>query len=391
MSLIVARKDGHKIGIVSDTKLTYPNHETKNLKTSPKDGVVKTVILSENLCVSFAGEIEPAELALKEINNSTDTNSILHLLEKYHHLSKGETEFIFCIGKPDLTMYEIKNGIVQESNQSWIGDKDAFDKFQKSIIAPPTNEQRQGKDEPTLKDTKTNQPSITITEMNLTFEVSQNSSILSKLSSAMDNVIENDSISSVGGFKVNVIYDNKFIYNGYIKNYRQNVTMTGIGSQVIGHGTAQDGSYSINFIGCSSDYKSVALHVSQGNFGIVYTRTDYGLLKPVILNFDEVDFSDEIQDKYNITSSFSTQDRVQKYFTKASNLFHQKNYRQSEIYFDKGFNAANGAEKAKFLFNKGLLLLSLKDKTPAMKAFSETVKIDPTYTTKILNVLHPKR
>ena len=166
--------------------------------------------------------------------------------------------------------------------------------------------------------------------------------------------------------------------------------MTGYGAQAIGHGTAQDGSYSINFIGGSSDFKSVALHVSQGNFGIVYTRTDNGLLKPVILNFDEVDFSDEIQGKYNITSSFSTQDRIQKYFTKASNLFHQKNYRQSEIYFDKGFNAAKGAEKAKFLFSKGLLLLNLADKKPAMKAFSETIKIDPTYTTRILNVLHPK-
>lgn len=391
MSLIVARKDGRKIGIVSDTKLTYPNHETKNLKTSPIDGVVKTVILNENLCVSFAGEIEPAELALKEINISTDTNSILHLLEKFHHFSKGETEFIFCIGKPDLTIYEIKNGIVQETNQSWIGDKAVFENFQKSILAHPTKEQRQEKVETPLQNSKTNQPTITITEMNLTFEVSQNSSILSKLSSAMDNVIDNDSISSVGGFKVNVIYDNKFFYNGYIKNYRQNVTMTGYGSQVIGHGTAQDGSYSINFIGGSSDFKSVALHVSQGNFGIVYTRTDYGLLKPVILNFDEVDFSDEIQDKYNIISSFSTQDRVQKYVTKAGNFFHQKNYRQSEVYFDKGFNSANAAEKAKFLFSKGLLLLSLDDKRPAMKAFSETIKIDPTYTTRILNVLHPKR
>jgi Tfp pilus assembly protein PilF len=76
---------------------------------------------------------------------------------------------------------------------------------------------------------------------------------------------------------------------------------------------------------------------------------------------------------------------------KASNLFHQKNYRQSEVYFDKGFNAANGVEKAKFLFNKGLLLLKLDDKRPAITAFTETIKIDPSYSTRILSVLHPKR
>jgi len=391
MSLIVARKDGNKLGIVSDTRLTFPYHETKGLKTSPLDGIVKTIILHENLCVSFAGELEHAELAFKEIKDSNEPNFVLQALEKFHKLSSEKTEFLFCISKPQLTIYEIKNGATNETNIAWIGDKKAFDIFQKNMLTPPTKEEPRQTNSPSTSTLKTNQPAITITEMNLTFEVSPSSALLSKISSAMDGVIEDGNIDSVGGFKVNVIYDNKFFYNGYIKNYRSNVTMVGYGAQVIGHGSASDGSYSINFIGGSSDFKSVALHVSQGKFGIVYNRIDNGLLRPSIFNLDEVDFIDYLQDNFNLTASFSTQERVPKFFNIATNYFNQKNYQKAEEFFDKAFNAAKGAERAKVLFNKGLVLLRLKDKAPAMKTFSQTIIIDPSYAQKITNVLQPKR
>lgn len=162
MSLIVARKDGNKLCVVSDTKLTYPNHETKRLKTSPIDGIVKTIILHDNLCVSFAGEIEQAELAFKAIKNSTDINVILQTLEKFHKLSFEKTEFLFCIGKPQLIIYEIKNGTANETNIAWIGDKKAFDIFQKNILTAAPKEETRQTNLGSTSNLKTNQPAITM-------------------------------------------------------------------------------------------------------------------------------------------------------------------------------------------------------------------------------------
>ena len=390
MSLIIARIEGNNLGIVSDTKLTYPFHETKNFKTSPLDGVLKTIILNENLSISFAGEVEYAELALKEINECIQITTVIQVLEKFHNLSRGKTEFLICIGKPELRIYEIKNGEVNQTSMSWIGDKEAFNSFQESMLTTIVKSETIKTSPSATSNFRSNQPAITITEMNLTVEVSQKSPLLSKISSAMDKVIENGNIDSVGGFKVSVIYDKGFFYNCYIKSYRSNVSMIGYGTHYITHGTASDGSYSINFIGGSSDFKSVALHVSQGKFGIIYNRNDYGLLRPAVVSLDEVDFIDYIKEIFNITANFVTRDRVQKWFSMAANFFNKKEYAKAEEFFDKAFEVAKGVEKAKVLFNKGIILLKLNDKNPAMKAFTQTIKIDPSYSSKIMNILHPK-
>ena len=71
----------------------------------------------------------------------------------------------------------------------------------------------------------------------------------------MDEAIENSNIESVGGFKVNVVFEEKFDYTKYVKFYRGNVEIFGSGEHIIGHGTASEGAYSINFFGCSDDWR----------------------------------------------------------------------------------------------------------------------------------------
>jgi len=96
MSLIVARKFEDQLCIVSDTKLTHPNHEVKGLKTKPSDGVVKTVIINTRVCISFAGDIDDAELALKHINPDDSIDRVIETLTFYHKKSAYKTEFILC-------------------------------------------------------------------------------------------------------------------------------------------------------------------------------------------------------------------------------------------------------------------------------------------------------
>jgi hypothetical protein len=385
MSLIVARKEGNQIAIVSDTKLTYPNHEIKGQKESPKEGILKTIILSTNLCVSFAGEIEHAENALREIENNCNFNEVVEILYKYHKISNHQTEFLVCSANPNPIIHKIKDNESKEVQTSWIGDRDAFNSFQESMMGTKKGTKSENQNQTKSK------AGIVITEMDLSFEVDMQVNLFSKMSSAMDAVIENENIASVGGFKVTVIYKEKFNFGKYGKLYRGNVELFGNSSHVIGHGSANEGAYSINFIGSSNDYKTVALHVRQGNFGLIYTRKNYGLLRPALFQFDEVDFIDYVKEKYNLLAVFATQDRMEKFLYDAKTSFDKQDFRKSAETFDKAFNEATGKKKAEILFYKGICLLNLKEMTSAMQTFQQSINIDSSFQQKIMQILSQRR
>jgi hypothetical protein len=385
MSLIVARKEGNQIAIVSDTKLTYPNHEVKGQKDNPTEGIIKTIILSPDLCISFAGEIDHAENALKEIDNNCNHNDVIAILYKHHKISNQETEFLVCSGKPSPIIHKIKDNESKEVHSSWLGDKNTFNSFQESMMGT-----RKAK-----KNEKTNQTkskaAIVITEMNLSFEVDMQVKLFSQMSSAMDEVIEDSNIDSVGGFKVTVVYKEKFDFVKYGKLYRGNVELFGIGSHVIGHGLAKEGAYSINFIGASNDFKTVALHVRQGNFGLIYTRNNNGLLRPNLYQFDEVDFIDYVKEKFNLIAAFGTQDRIKKYLNDAKVAFDNKDFYKAKDTFDKALNEATGKKKAEILFYKGICLLNLRNMTSAMQTFQQAIDLDSSYQQKVMQVLAQRR
>ena|GEM_PF-4068748 len=69
---------------------------------------------------------------------------------------------MFCIGKPQLIIYEIKNGTANETNIAWIGDKKAFDIFQKNILTAAPKEETRQTNLGSTSNLKTNQPAITM-------------------------------------------------------------------------------------------------------------------------------------------------------------------------------------------------------------------------------------
>jgi hypothetical protein len=385
MSLIVARKEGSQIAIVSDTKLTYPHHEIKGQKENPTEGAIKTIILTDDLCVSFAGEIEYAENAFMEIGERKNIDEVIGILHRYHNISNQKTEFLVCSGNPESLIHKIKNGESKEVNSSWIGDSVAFNSFQASMLGTK-------KPKESVKTSQSqSKAGIVITEMNLSFEVDMQVQLFSKMSSAMDKVIEDGNVDSVGGFRVTVVYKEKFDFVKYGKFYRGNVELFGSGSHLIAHGSANEGAYSINFIGASSDHKTVALHVRQGNFGLVYTRNNSGLLRPKLLPQDEVDFIDYVKDKYDLIAAFATQDRIQKYIIDGKSAFDKKDFLKAKDTFDKGLAEATGKKKAELLFYKGICLLNLRDIPNAMQVFQQAINIDNLYQQKVMQVLSQRR
>lgn len=95
----------------------------------------------------------------------------------------------------------------------------------------------------------------------------------------------------------------------YVKMFRGDFILSRIGEQVIGHETAEQGGYSVHFVGSSLDFQKIALHVRQGRFGIVYQREGNGLLRPSVYeNIDEFEFLPFIAKQFGIPTKVQTQD-----------------------------------------------------------------------------------
>ena len=378
MSLIVARKEGDRLAIVSDTKLTYPYHEVKAQKTHPSDGVLKTVILDGNTTISYAGEISYAEDALKEIGTNITVDNIIEILNTYHKLSEYKTEFLYCTGSPSL-LYKFKNNECGEVHSCYLGDSKAFRLFQGFMMdmlpkkPKPKSKKKNNKDRPQ----SSGGLSIEFEEFRLTMTTGIDSPLFLKMTAAMDYVIEEGSVASVGGFKVFVMFDGKFQYRMYNAIYRQPFVLLGPGSHPLGHGNAMDGAYSIHFFGGSEDGSTAAIHIKQATFGFVYSRQDCGLPRPQIFYGDEVDFIDTILPKFAIKATITNEDRVLKYFKAGLAFFNTGDWQKCVDELNKVIDVTKEKERANFLFYLGMAHWNLGNRTLAMKSFTEAIQTFP--------------
>lgn len=101
MSLVVARQWGSMIVVVGDTHLVNPHGERVGLL----QGIVKTRILTDNLCVSFVGSLHWAEVALQEVDRSSikDVTMVKEILSRIHRESNETVDFLFARRPPYLS------------------------------------------------------------------------------------------------------------------------------------------------------------------------------------------------------------------------------------------------------------------------------------------------
>ncbi len=357
MSLVVAGYENKSMVIVSDTKLTYPNYMHNSLKNhinsgTIEHGILKLVVVSEKICVAFAGEVEYAENAIKEINPDASIQYIQRVLEENHQKSAGKTDFILCSNLGQQIIHVIKDGKIEVAGQAWIGDKIAFERFQEGRIG--------GK---------------------------------KSIASALDDVISDETITTVGGFNVSVGIDSgKFSFGFSMKVSREPMiaTITAGKPYLIGHGTAENGAYTLTFIGSSANYQHVAFHIKQGNIGVVYSRKENGLLRPEIKpNIDEVDFHDYIIREFEIYPSISTQDRFQKFFSDGKSCYLKRDFLNATKLFYRAKAEGKGKQKCEALFYIGVCFHYLKN-PQAASIFNELISIDSSYQRRIMSFLAGK-
>lgn len=282
MTLIVARKYKNNFIIVGDTKITDPFFD----KNNPKDGLIKSVIINSQLCISISGNIIFGEEALQEIVDGMQKENIIERLKYFHEKSENKTSFLVCFGNPYFEMIIIKDGIIENGQNGWIGSFPAFKKFQNHFHS-------QKKEIETTRGTF-----FEIALLPDEFD-EKGTKEYSSMFSSMNAVIEDSEIPEVGGFIIPIVYEkNRFEYMGYCHTYRKTIDIAAESSnqewttiKLLG---AEEGSYCVNFSG--SLFSRTALYFPLGQFGILYERHLNKLLSPEIIpNIDEIDFADYIK------------------------------------------------------------------------------------------------
>ena len=370
MSLIVAKRDGNNIYIVSDTKLTYSSEvrgHTQLKTAAPNEGVIKCIIINECLCISYAcDDISEAEKAIKKCRElSHRIDKILEHLLRINIDTKNSIEFVVCISShPFYKIYEIKNLKQKEVPNGWLGSNKGYNLFQEKIY-------------------------------NLKIRDKENENNLSHLGSAMDEVIKSGKDPSVNGFRISVSNRSGcFEYESYMSTAfpERPIQIKSGQAFAITHGTAQEGGYTFTIFPSKANYNIIALHVLQGHFGILYKTENGGLLKPKIIpDVDEHEFAEITKKKYGISPWGFTSSLQKSYLERGNKCFTLKEFPKAIEYYDLGLKQNETTFLADLYFNKGLSFLNLRNIREALLAFNEAKKINNAFAIRINQVLFGKQ
>lgn len=190
MSLIYAHKTYFGIRVLSDTKPSVHPDDLDRLKNRftveeynnfMKYGVVKTVIYKPNITISSAGMLEHFNKLLEylETNNIIEVEDILKAATDIHNRYNKDIDFVITT---EHDIYEIKNGKYEKVEFSWIGDIDAFSKFQEQKLQYVVDDRRYSADFP-------KEDIEALKEQD-------------KIDFAFQKVIDDETIDSVGGILV---------------------------------------------------------------------------------------------------------------------------------------------------------------------------------------------
>lgn len=258
MSLIYAHKANEKVRVLSDTKIYVdPDYKQQlehslteeEMKCIIKYGMIKTVIYKNSITISSAGNIEVFNELLKRLHESDleNVDDILNITLTIHNNHHNNTDFIITT---DKDIYCIKSSMIEKVENAWIGDSDAFNKFQELRLTAPRK-------------------TMTVITENGNFEEPDE---YSSIYDAFKNIVKENLFEKVGGMAISCAYSrdsNKFsydecfaIYTGY--NYKRNLKP---GESLVFEASVEDGGFS--YYGFNMD-KYYAMDIIQSDKYLVY-------------------------------------------------------------------------------------------------------------------------
>lgn len=128
MTLVISKIFNHCSFIESDTKIT----DIESDINKPYTERIKSIILNQKNCLSFAGNLNQAEYIYGELFKSEflkKKDIISFFKSNLSYLNDNEFILTSHEGTPEIISFK-KNEIMRNRNTSWIGDIDAFNFFQ---------------------------------------------------------------------------------------------------------------------------------------------------------------------------------------------------------------------------------------------------------------------
>lgn len=289
MTLIVARKTDNKIIINSDTRLTYPKvdqHDPDPMRIQhhrPSEGTVKTINLTPDVNLSYAGDISIAECVLSHFSGKMggkvefNLNNLIGHLHYLHLESDKVTDFILSIGDTDpkhTKIFAIKDGTVDDVPVAWIGSHEAFRIYQQTFIKLS--------DKQKLTQQIANNSSTQIFIVQLPTFNEEFNELYSRSHFAMREVVLGEKVEDVGGFVISSVFNgHSFKYSGHFECYPigfgRSISIPS-GPSAIPLGSPQEGSFAVS-VGSSCTYR-LPIYFPHGKFGMIYSRESSGLMEP---------------------------------------------------------------------------------------------------------------
>ena len=281
MTLIVARVNDNELEILSDTKIT----DECSVRNNPLSSNLKIFILNPKTCVAFSGNVYYAEKFL-EYFYSLKLYNFFNILEsclyfnRISNSSPNSTDFgaAYIDENEIIKLYKIKDGKIEsELNSFWLGDKLAFEEYQKNYFA-----------------------------------VEENKDVFHKMSTAFKKVVSEGKIETVGNFTIGIDAWTPKNWKEKILGYKiqANATlMPGLMSPIqtntieyIPQGEAKDGGYSECFLrSLTLELPAIAIHFHQGKFGVLFCPAlNYN--HPIVIKDieDGKEFANYVKREYNI-------------------------------------------------------------------------------------------
>jgi hypothetical protein len=384
MSLVVAKIVGSNICIVSDTKLS-PRYEDIRNGQHPKSGVIKTTILNKQQCVSFAGSTYFAKKALKEMEHGGTTEEMKEVLFRYHSYSEYKTAFIFCYYDEGPHILRFENGEIIESRTAWIGDIEAYKYYQQYYLGNSSGNTESFENVTNDEGITNSVEDLSIKNLKITINSKVPNVEFFNMAISMDNVLYYHSLPTVGGFRVQVTYDDGlFSYARYTSIHNREIDVIPDHPGRFGLCNPAKGSYNVNFANGNDNYTYAALHVLEANLGILYKRKKNGLMCPKLFCLDILDFSDFIS-QYKLEILVPDHYRTPKYYKHAEMLFKNEEYFEAIHWLCEAIRFSSSNQYALLYYMLGLSFHNCGRPLTASLCFEHAIDLDPTYEQTLAN------
>jgi hypothetical protein len=283
MSLIVAQMTNDGPRIVSDTWISFPY----DAKLNYKKGILKTVIITPEITICFAGNVKVGLGAMRQFANGIRAGQPIDDLIPDLLGSESDheryTEFIIANTKADSKLIRIRGQkIERELESAWIGDQNGFERFQEE------------------RNRLLDNLSLTLSQE------SDGSKMLMVMHDAMKAVIDDTAIESVNGFCVRArAKEGKFNYlPSTFLHVGRDFQITP-GDDLISKmaQTVAEGGYSFSIVEpIDSGIPALGVNFPRAQIGMVYLPLEFDEVQ-VINNVSPRDFSKAVFERFGIVMS----------------------------------------------------------------------------------------